>query len=151
MGRQRCLRSSPVCWFSWWAAQDASTMPAAAWAGSSSVRRARWSRFPGTSPPTPPNCEQGEGTGASSSLAAGSQKNQTAAWQAKGRVCRESLGRLTPAVWKAQPFLRHLLNYILKLLSVTLIVLVLRSLLRKDMVRHNAKRRLNFKQASLVL
>lgn len=80
-----------------------------------------------------------------------SKKTQTPAWQAKGRVCRESLGRLTPAVWKAQPFLRHLLNYILKLLSITLIVLVLRSLLRKDMVRHNAKCRLNFKQASLVL
>lgn len=57
MWRQRCLRSSPVCWFCWQAARDASSTPAAARAGSSFVRRARWSRFPGTSPPTPPNCK----------------------------------------------------------------------------------------------
>lgn len=44
-----------------------------------------------------------------------------------------------------------LLNYTLKLLSISLIVLTVRSLLRKDFAHCNAKCRLGLKQASLVL
>jgi len=73
---------------------------------------------------------------------------QTAVWKPRVGLVGS---KLTPAVWKAQPFLRRSFNFILKLLSLTLTLLILRSPLRKDMVCYNAKCRLNFKQASLVL
>lgn len=73
MWRQRCSWFSHAHWFSWQAAPAASTTRATVQAGFSSVRRARWSSFLGTSPPMPLNCKWGEGRVVSSSLLAGFQ------------------------------------------------------------------------------